>query len=147
MFNTKQLPPAVIFDLDGCLCHCIPQSRFDWDNYDECARAMWANKPNIPIINLANLVARGCRLIIVTGRPERYRAVTETYLDTYMIPRNELIMRPDDSILSDANVKRDILRVLRIKYDIWFTVEDRDSVVKMWREEGLLCFQCAEGNY
>jgi hypothetical protein len=49
--------------------------------------------------------------------------------------------------LHDLDVKRMALSDLREKYSIWFAVEDRAAVVKMWREEGIMCLQNCEGNY
>jgi hypothetical protein len=30
---------------------------------------------------------------------------------------------------------------------VLFVVEDRNRVVEMWREEGLVCLQCAPGEF
>lgn len=33
------------------------------------------------------------------------------------------------------------------KYDVLFCVDDRKQVTDMWRRNGLICLQCAEGNF
>jgi hypothetical protein len=33
------------------------------------------------------------------------------------------------------------------KRKVLFVVEDRNRVVEMWREEGLVCLQCAPGEF
>jgi hypothetical protein len=45
-------------------------------------------------------------------------------------------------------VKREIYRnLIEPKHNVWFVLDDRNSVVKMWREIGLTCLQVEEGNY
>jgi hypothetical protein len=59
-----------------------------------------------------------------------------------------LLMRRDGDRRQDAVVKREALQDIRGRgYHPTIAIEDRDQVVKMWREEGLTCLQCAEGNY
>ncbi len=58
-------------------------------------------------------------------------------------------MRADKDSRKDFIIKKEILEVIRKDFDdpeILFVVDDRPSVVKMWREEGLVCLQCAEWN-
>jgi hypothetical protein len=43
-------------------------------------------------------------------------------------------------------VKREMLTGLD-KSKILFVVEDRNRVVEMWRSEGLVCLQCAPGEF
>ena len=50
--------------------------------------------------------------------------------------------------LPDAENKKFFYQTkIKDKYQIDFVLEDRNSVVKMWREIGLVCFQVAETNY
>ena len=45
-------------------------------------------------------------------------------------------------------VKKDFLdEVTSQGYEVFFTVDDRNQVVDMWRENGIPCFQAAEGNF
>lgn len=36
---------------------------------------------------------------------------------------------------------------IKDKYDVLFAIDDRSSVVDMWRDLGLVCLQCAEGAF
>jgi len=51
-----------------------------------------------------------------------------------------------DSFPSDTVVKREMLAGMD-KSRIIFVVEDRSRVVEMWRSEGLVCLQCAPGEF
>jgi hypothetical protein len=50
--------------------------------------------------------------------------------------------RPDDII------KKELYdQYIKGKYFVKFVLDDRDSVVRMWRNEGLLCLQVYYGNF
>jgi len=56
------------------------------------------------------------------------------------------LLRKDKDRRSDTEVKRELLATLD-KSKILFVVEDRSRVVEMWRSEGLVCLQCAPGEF
>ena len=57
--------------------------------------------------------------------------------------RKEYDFRPDHAI------KLEMLETLKVYYNCnpKYVFDDRDSVVKMWRDQGLTCLQVAEGNF
>jgi hypothetical protein len=59
-----------------------------------------------------------------------------------------LVMRPNDDYDPDHILKSRILDALIDEgYDPKMVFDDRDAVVKMWRDRGLTCLQVAEGNF
>jgi len=59
-----------------------------------------------------------------------------------------LFLRGDDDYRSDEVFKKDVLDGLidnDIKPDLVF--DDRNSVVDMWRRNGIPCFQVADGDF
>ena len=57
-------------------------------------------------------------------------------------------MRADNDQRPDSEVKQDILNSLKAQgKKILFTVDDRQSVVDMWRANGITCLQCQKGDY
>ena len=59
-----------------------------------------------------------------------------------------LLMRPDDDNRSDAVVKEEIyLNEIKPHYSVFMVLDDRNKVVEMWREHGLVCHQVADGNF
>ncbi|WP_436197642.1 phosphatase domain-containing protein [Piscirickettsia salmonis] len=51
-------------------------------------------------------------------------------------------------IISDNIIKEEILdRLLSNNKHILFVIDDRRQVVDMWRRRGIVCLQCAEGNF
>lgn len=57
-------------------------------------------------------------------------------------------MRPDYEFISDQVLKLRIYEQnIKDKFDVLFVIDDRKSVVDMWRRNGLVCLQCAEGEF
>jgi hypothetical protein len=54
-------------------------------------------------------------------------------------------MREDGDKRPDYVIKREIYEThIKENYDVAYVFEDRELVVKMWREQGLRCFQVAD---
>lgn len=142
---------AVIFDIDGTIAdlshrlHFIKQEKKDYRSFhDACDKDL----PIEPIIDLVfDMHARGYSILFVSGRTDRIRDKTEEWLRRYSIPWVKLYMRKDGDWRPDHKVKSDILdNIIKEGYNIKFAVDDRDSIVKMWRERGIICLQCREWN-
>lgn len=136
-------PPAYIFDVDGTLA-----LRGDRDPYD--ASHAIEDRVNEDVGRMLSLIYYDYRadIFIVTGRSARHRDVTERWLRVSGIPFDQLYMRADDDNRPDHVVKREILHEhILPRYKVLGVFDDRDSVVAMWREEGLTCFQVAPGDF
>ena len=144
----------VIFDIDGTLAdirhrlHHIKDGGRNWDGFFEAAVD---DKPIKQMIELLKSLM-DYRVILVSGRPERIRKLTGDWLEKHQMTMGDydyedLYMRPDGDHRPDYVLKKEILGKIREDYpgeEVLFVVDDRPSVVKMWREEGLICLQCAE---
>jgi predicted kinase len=140
---------AVIFDIDGTLAdtahrlHHIKAKPPNWDAFfEECA-----SDPLIePIRELARVVAaQSYKIILVSGRTDKVRGLTETWLAENGVPYDELHMRPEGDYRQDTVVKSQILDALLADgNEIQWVIDDRPSVVAMWRERGLICLQCRD---
>ena len=97
-------------------------------------------------VNIAKV--SGKKIIICTGREEFYREVTHNWLEKYGVSYDLMLMRRTKDYRSDDIVKKEMLDEMRaIGYNPTLVFDDRDRVVKMWRENGLRCFQVAEGDF
>ena len=57
-------------------------------------------------------------------------------------------MRKDYDNRQDAVIKEEIYKLhIQPKFNVLFCVDDRKQVVDMWRRIGLICLQCAEGEF
>lgn len=142
---------TIIFDIDGTLAdiehrrHFVQCDKPDWKLFNA---AMVDDTPNKPIMEMYQKFPNYYEMILVTGRTEEYRIITEEWLEHKEIEYDELHMRPDGDYRPDHIIKEEILRKLQTDgKDILFAVDDRQQVVDMWRRNGITCLQCAEGKF
>ena len=143
---------AVIFDIDGTIANnderqkILKDNVHNWQNFFNEMGNDTVNKAISEIYNIIKKTKK-YKMLIVTGRPETYRKITEQWLIWNRIEYDNLYMRSENDCRSDVDVKREILQKIREQYDVSFVFDDRRSVVQMWREEGLVCFQCFDHDY
>ncbi|HSI21986.1 MAG TPA: HAD family acid phosphatase [Methylophilaceae bacterium] len=140
----------VIFDIDGTLAdvseriHHLRKTPRNWPDF---FAGMAQDKAVHAMVRLCNLLFEaGMRIVLCSGRSEEHRAVTEQWLEREGVKYHELRLRKDRDRRSDVIAKREMLQGLD-KSRILFVVEDRARVVEMWRAEGLVCLQCAPGDF
>lgn len=141
---------AVIFDVDGTLAdtskrqHYVQGPKKDWKSF---FAEVHLDAPRQSIVELAvNFHALEYEIIVVSGRGLEIGIATEDWLRKYGVPYDHLFMRNSGDHRSDTIVKKEILELLP-RDSIAYVVDDRDSVVKMWRDEGLTVLQCAYGDF
>ena len=142
----------IVFDMDGTLAnlehrlHHITGEKKDWDAFHA---GMVDDGVHGPVAALfRGMRALGYRIIVSTGRFEANRPQTEKWLEDHMLFHHDLFMRPDGDYRPDYEVKEEMLRDLQIgRENILFVVDDRASVVEMWRRNGLTVLQCAKGDF
>ncbi len=153
------MKPLYIFDLDGTLA-LIEHRRHFVENrtnrWKEFFAACVNDVPNNPVIDTMNrLRVAGADIWIFSGRSDEVRAQTVKWLadkTTFMsweLDGPMLTMRmagdytPDDVLKKqwlDAMTSQDRARLVAV-------FEDRDRMVKMWRDNGVACFQVAPGDF
>lgn len=140
----------VIFDIDGTLAdvserlHHVKKKPKDWEAFFE---GIPQDKAIRSVVRLCNILYEsGIRILLCSGRREQDRDETIEWLAQQGVKYHELILRHDGDRRSDVQVKREMLAGLD-RSKILFVVEDRGGVVEMWRAEGLVCLQCAPGEF
>jgi phosphoglycolate phosphatase-like HAD superfamily hydrolase len=141
-----------LFDIDGTLADCshrlhhIQASPKDWRTFfAEC-------KGDFPIPHMVKLATVLCdadqEIVYVSGRSDECRDETVAWLIRNGLPESALYMRKAGDYRADDIVKGELLD--QIIADDWQPVmafDDRDRVVKMWRERGIPCAQVAAGDF
>jgi hypothetical protein len=144
---------TILFDIDGTLADIehrrghLDKDKPDWKSFHA---EMGGDTPNAPIVSLyKSLWAAGdFEMILVSGRNERSRALTEQWLVWNDIPFGQILMRPDGDFRADHIIKEEILDgLLAAGKIIEFVVDDRQQVVDMWRRKGIACLQCDVGDF
>jgi hypothetical protein len=84
------------------------------------------------------------RVVLVSARPKHVKEATIAWLTKHHLQylfHDLFLLRPTGDSTPDQELKRDWLHKYG-KDRVLFVVDDRSKVVKMWREEGLVCLQC-----
>lgn len=142
---------CLIVDIDGVLAnnehrlHFIKGGDKKWDEYNErCS-------DDAPIGWSKEIVKRFFHvyeIILVTGRSDDIRIPTTEWLREHEIPYDKLFMRATGDFRQDYLVKKEIyFNNIMDEYEPLFVLEDRQQVVHMWRELGLVCLQNVEGKF
>lgn len=145
----------IVFDIDGTLSivgdrlKYLEQEPKDWDSfYEACDK----DEVNFFVAFLCRqiMIPKRYKIAFVTGRPERVRKKTINWLSRYNLwedntRRCRLLMRPDEDHRHDTIVKPELIK--DISHEVNMIFEDRNSMVKKWRELGYTCLQVAEGDF
>ena len=99
---------------------------------------------------VTDLYEMGNEIVFCTGRRESVREKTKEWLFWNVIASDDpnLLMRKDGDWRHDTEVKPELLQKEGITPDdVYFILEDRDSMVAKWRELGYRCLQVANGKF
>ena len=139
------LPDCVICDIDGTLALHNGRGPYEFERAGEDA----VNE------SVAKFLSGQDRVIFVTGREEKWRELTEKWLDEKIIFVNRwsinwlhLYMRSTGDVRKDFVVKKEIYEAhIKGKYSVVTVLDDRDQTVAFWRSEGLPCWQVNYGTF
>jgi hypothetical protein len=140
---STDLPPAILVDLDGTVAIMGGRSPYD-------ASMVHLDTPNVPVIQAVRAMhAAGHTIVFCSGRTDDYKHLTEDWLAEHVgVPYAALHMRKAGDLRRDSVVKREIFEdEIRHRWRVVAVFDDRNQVVRMWRELGLTVFQVAEGNF
>ena len=148
---------TVIFDLDGTLADIsarkklaikMPSGVMDWNIFLDPANIK-LDVPNEPVVKMAQLFAEaGFNIFIFSGRADNTKHTTLAWLTRNRVPFHKLVMRDKvRHFMPDNEFKKQLLDEHADIDDVFLVVDDRQQVVDMWRKNGLITFQVANGNF
>ncbi|MFC4213789.1 polynucleotide kinase [Pseudophaeobacter arcticus] len=147
--------PCVVFDVDGTLAtfdasrlgHLVHGAVKNWEAFHQAMAGAEVIAPVAHLLRRLNQV--GETIVICSGRPAGWTHYTEAWLAANDLACAALYLRPDgQDEMSDPDVKRLLLAEIRADgFEPWIVVDDRSSVVDLWRAEGLTCLQCTPGDF
>jgi predicted kinase len=139
----NSLPKAIICDLDGTLAIIANRSPYD---ASECEKDL-LNEAVAHIIMMSHQA--GDKIILFSGRTDDYKLQTERWLAKHNIPYDILAMRVAKDMRKDSVVKLEMVeKYITGQYYIRFTLDDRNQVVDMWRQQcGFNCLQVNYGDF
>ena len=141
----ESLPKCIICDLDGTLALHNGRNPFDHSK-------IYTDKINPYVRRIIQQYAYlGVEIIYLSGRMEDAKVASENWLKVngcWFFYGQQVIMRKDKDFRSDSIVKTELYETfIKDKYFVEFVLDDRDKVVKTWRELGLLCLQVYYGDF
>lgn len=135
------LQDCIIVDIDGTLALRNGRNPYDFSKVD-------TDIVNEPVADILRTYINDTYVIIVSGRDERCRIATKDWLLENDIYFDDLYMRPENDTRPDEIVKREIYdKYINDNFNVKFVLDDRDKVVKMWRDLGLTCLQVYYGDF
>lgn len=136
---------AVIMDVDGCLCdtssitHHVDKTHKDYvgKNLEAFHTESMSCPPRQDMEEAWRKAKRdGCVLIVLTGRPERWRTETSWWLlRNHFIADNQL-HRPEGDKRPAWEFKQEVLLALREHYNIVHAYDDDPRVAAMYERNG-----------
>lgn len=103
------------------------------------------------LLNLINLYFKNnIHIFFFSGREGTEQCYTDTFewLSKYIDFPITLFMRNEGDYRPDEIIKIELYnKVIKDKYNVLCVFDDRDKVVKAWRELGLLTLQVYYGNF
>lgn len=143
---------TIVIDLDGTLSNCdhrrhlVQGKKRDYEAFHAKIGEDPVNEWCAMLMERMSVdpecEGSGYKIIIVSARP--WSATVETrrwLLKNHVVYDSLFLLRTDGDSTPDQDLKREWLHSYG-KDRILFVVDDRSRVVKMWREEGLVCLQC-----
>ena len=140
----------VIVDIDGTVSKVGERLKYlkaEKPDYDKFYDSCFEDEPIEKMVDLVDNLQGIYEIVFCTGRREQVREVTERWLERNGL-FGKVLMRPNEDKRHDTEVKPEQLKKSGINIeDIAFVLEDRDSMVKEWRNIGLKCLQVDYGNF
>ena len=131
--------PLAVVDIDGVVAdvrhrlHFIEGKPRQWDRFFAAADQ---DPPLLEGVALVKELAADHDVVWLTGRPERTRRATRTWLAAQGLPTESLIMRPNRDFRPARVTKRDELRKLRADREIAVVVDDDPQVLELLAADG-----------
>lgn len=142
---------SIIVDLDGTLAlnqhraHHLMLKPKQWDEFNA---KMHLDQPNKPLITLVKCLSRYYHILLCSARQKEHEQITVDWLRKHEVPYTELYLRTTSDFRPDTEIKSDLFEQMKADgYNPGIVIEDRKSVVDMWRAKGLVCLQCAPGDF
>lgn len=137
-------PKAIIVDVDGTIA--LRQGRSPYD-YEKCD----TDKPETRVLAIIDCLYRqGVKVLFVSGREKigNCEEKTRSWISKQFDGKYELFMRNEGDHRPDPIVKEEIYHSsIEPEYNVISVFDDRDRVVDMWRNIGLLVCQVYYGNF
>lgn len=147
----------VLVDLDGTVCNVEHRVQYIKkgplkDNVKFHSLHEF-DAPIEPIITLVEIFhSAGYEIVFCSCRFDTELEKTREWIRIHFYVKEladaRLLLRSKLDKREDQEIKPDLLKKAGINFDdIYLVLEDRNQVVKFWRDNGLTCIQVADGDF
>lgn len=135
----ETLPPAYIVDVDGTVATMAgKRSPYDW-------HLVHLDEPIAATVEVVRQLSKHAAIVVMSGRDEQCREVTEKWLRDNGVPFDALFMRPARDTRKDSTIKAELFDAhVRDKYWVRGVFDDRLSVARRWFAMGLPLFRVGD---
>jgi len=140
--------PAIIVDIDDTFVDAKHKKKFvlagDWEAFTKASEEDMVNPWCKNIIEALNY-----HVLFVTGRGDEMYEQTHKFLEDNLNDTDfSLYMRKEGDKTEDTIIKKEIYKtIIEPTFDVEFVLEDRQRLVDMYRELGLVVLQCDVGDF
>ena len=138
----QSLPTCVLVDIDGTVAKMVNRGPYDWAKVGD-------DEPKHEIIELVEDLMMVYEIVFMSGRDGScYEATNKWLQDNIKQCHYQLFMRAEGDSRKDSIVKQELYEEhIKGKYNVHLVLDDRDQVVRLWRDLGMTCLQVADGNF
>lgn len=136
------LRSCVLTDIDGTMAIMKDRKPYEWSKVGN-------DEVNESVRDVVDALEQsGHKIIFMSGRDEVCRKETEEWLNRFVEFPYELYMRKQGDNRKDSIVKKELYEeYVKNKYNVLVVLDDRDSVVQLWRSLGLPTHQVNYGDF
>lgn len=140
------LPDCIICDLDGTLAILNGRNPYDASTCENDELNQPLANILLTMLNDSPLSLRKPHLFFFSGREDKYRAQTESWINNKIGNYADLIiMRKTGDHRKDSIVKKEFyFEYVKDKYNVLAIFDDRLQVCRMWNELGLPLFRVGD---
>lgn len=127
-------PKAIILDIDGTVALTNGRSHYDYSD------VVLTDIPRLNVLTMVDAYAStmGADIICVSGREDKCKEYTQSWLDTYYVENTELFMRKTGDDRCDTIVKEEIFwNEIEPYYNVIAAFDDRPRVIRKWKDIGI----------
>lgn len=133
--------PTVVVDMDGTIADAsrreakfLRRKKKDWPGF---FRDMENDPPIKEVLERVLELSETHDIVILTGRPDRYRPQTEAWLKRHKVPALSVLMRRQGDSRPDYEAKSELMRELLETRDVVMALDDREPVCESYRALGV----------
>jgi len=142
--------PVVVVDMDGTIADAsrreakfLRRKKKDWPGF---FRDMENDPPIQEILARVHELAETHDIVILTGRPEKYRPQTESWLRRHKVTPVEVLMRRSGDSRPDYEAKGALMRDLIERRAVVMALDDREPVCEQYTALGVRCVVIESNN-